>query len=71
MSFDFITLTKLGVGSVLIRYSEIVEMEPTPCDYTRVSLSIGTYLIVEEGPIEILKLIKKAEELKKLAEEKE
>lgn len=62
MDIDFITLCKLGVGSVLIRHSEIIAMEPTPCDYTRISLSNGEHLIVEEGPIKILRLI---ENLKK------
>lgn len=68
MSLDFITLNKVGVGTILVRYSEIVEMEPTPCDYTRIDLSTGNYLIVEEGPLVILKLINKAEQLKKLEE---
>lgn len=60
---DFISLCKLGVGSILIRHSEIIGMEPTPLGFTNLTLSTGEHLIVEEGPIQILKLIKNLEDL--------
>lgn len=64
MNFDFISLHKLGVGCVLVRHSEIVEMDPTTEGYTNILLSTGDKLIVEEGPIDILKIIKNLEDLK-------
>lgn len=69
MSYDFITVHKLGVGRVLLRYSEIILIEPTHQEYSRIDLSFGEHIIVEEGPIDILKLIKNAELLKAAAEE--
>lgn len=63
MNFDFISLQKLGVGCVLVRHSEIVEMDPTALGYTCITLSTGDKLIVEQGPLDILKLIKNLEEL--------
>lgn len=64
MSYDFIVVHKLGVGPVLLRYSEIILIEPTHQEYSRIDLSFGEHIIVEEGPIDILKLIKNAELLK-------
>lgn len=68
MSYDFISLHKLGVGHVLLRYSEIILMEPTHNEYTRLDLSFGEHIIVEEGPFDIIKLIKNAELLAAAAE---
>lgn len=70
MNFDFISLQKLGVGCVLVRHSEIVEMDPTALGYTCITLSTGEYLIVEEGPIQILTLIKNLEDLKEQLDNK-
>lgn len=70
MNIDFISLCKLGVGQILLRHSEIIEMEPTPCNFTKISLSSGEHLIVEEGPIQILKLINNLEKLKEQVEQK-
>jgi hypothetical protein len=69
MSYDFISLHKLGVGLVLLRYSEIILMEPTHNQYTRLDLSFGEHIIVEEGPVDILRLIKNAELLAAAEEE--
>ena len=69
MNYEFIPLHKLGVGKVLLRYSEIVLIEPTRNEYTRIDLSFGDYIIVEEGPVEIFRLIKNAELLAAAEEE--
>lgn len=61
MSYDFINVHKLGVGRVLLRYSEIVLIEPTHQEFTRIDMAFGEHIIVEEGPLDILKLIKNAE----------
>lgn len=69
MSYDFISLHKLGVGPILVRYSEIVLMEPTYKECTRLDLSFGEHIIVEEGPLCILRLIRNAELLAEAAAE--
>ena len=69
MNYEFIPLHKLGVGKVLLRYSEIVLIEPTRNEYTRIDLSFGDHIIVEEGPVEIFRLIKNAELLAAAEEE--
>jgi len=69
MNFDFVSLHKVGVGCVLVRHSEIVELEPTHHEFTRIELSTGNYLIVEQGPIEILNLIDNLDRLKQLEED--
>jgi len=69
MNYDFITLSKLGVGRVLVRYSDIILIEPTHQEYSRLDLSFGDHIIVEEGPIDILRLIAVAEDLKAKQEE--
>lgn len=66
MEIEFITLTKLGVGSVLVRYSDIITMELTPLCYTRIEFGYGEHLIVEEEPYCILKIIKEAKLLSEL-----
>lgn len=71
MNFDFIQLHKLGVGCVLVRHSEIVEMEPTHQEFTCILLSTGERIIVEEGPIKILSLIKALENLQSQLEASE
>ena len=68
MNYDFITLHKLGVGRVLVRYSEIILIEPTHQEYSRLDFSFGDHIIVEEGPLDILRLIKNAEDAKALEE---
>lgn len=55
---DFISLTEPGVGPVLIRHSEIVLIEPTAYCYSRIQLSTGTILIVEESHICVINKIK-------------
>ncbi len=62
MSIDFITLCKLGVGPVYVRYSDIITIELTPCNFTRIEFGYGEHLIVEESPFQIIKLIKLAED---------
>lgn len=68
MNYDFITLHKLGVGRVLVRYSDIILIEPTHQEYTRLDFSFGDHIIVEEGPLDILQLINNAEAAKALQE---
>lgn len=63
MNNEFITLWKLGVGPVLVRYTDIVTMELTPCGFTRIEFGYGEHLIVEELPMQILKIIRALEEL--------
>lgn len=60
MEIEFISLTKLGVGPVLVRHGDIILMEPTPAGCTRIDLSYGDHIIVEEGPLCVLKKIKAA-----------
>lgn len=60
MEIEFIALFKLGVGPVMVRYGDIILMEPTPCGYTRIDLSYGDHLIVEEDIFCILRKIKNA-----------
>ena len=60
---DFISLTELGVGCILVRYAEIFLIEPTPYCFSRIQISTGTIKIVEESPICVLNKIKLAQEL--------
>ena len=66
MDIEFITLSKLGVGPVLVRYDDIITMELTPMGCTRVEFGYGEHLIVEEEPFAILKIIKEAKLLSEL-----
>lgn len=63
MSKDFIFLTQIAVGCVAVRYSEITYMETLCSGATKVHLSLGIPLIVEESQSYILKLIKRQEDL--------
>lgn len=65
MNFEFIPLCKLGVGTVLVRYSDIITMELTPYGYTRIEFGYGEHLIVEDTPLRIFELVRATEELKK------
>jgi hypothetical protein len=69
MSVDFITLCKLGVGPVLVRHSDIITMELTPYNYTRIEFGYGEHLIVEESPAHIIKLIKVIEEIEEIQQQ--
>ena len=62
---EFISLTELGVGCILVRHTEIISMEPTSYCFSRIELSTGTTRIVEESPIEIVNKIKLALKLEK------
>lgn len=64
MNFEFIPLCKLGVGTVLVRFSDIITMEITPYGFTRIEFAYGEHLIVEESPLRIFELIKATEYLK-------
>ena len=64
MNFEFIPLCKLGVGTVLVRFSDIVTMELTPYGFTRIEFGYGKHLIVEESPLKIFELVKATEDLK-------
>ena len=70
MEVDFIGLCKLGVGPVLVRHSDIILMEPTPTGCTRLDLSYGDHLIVEEDLFCILQKIKSAKLLSEQSAEK-
>lgn len=63
MEIEFITLYKLGVGCIVVRYSDIITMELTPLGYTRLEFGYGEHLIVEEDIFCILRKIKAAKEL--------
>jgi hypothetical protein len=63
MEIEFISLCRSGVGPTLVRFSEIVTMEPTAAGCTRLELSTGSYIIVEEEAYSILKIIRQAKEL--------
>lgn len=71
MNFDFIPLCKLGVGTVLVRHSDIITMELTPYGYTRIEFGYGEHLIVEEGPVKILCLIQNLEDLRAQLDEQQ
>jgi hypothetical protein len=58
LDIEFITLYKLGVGPVLVRYGDIITMEYTPLGFTRIEFGYGEHLIVEQSPTEILKIIR-------------
>jgi hypothetical protein len=60
---EFIRLTELGVGCILVRYAEIFSIEPTAYCFSRIQISTGTIKIVEEDPVCILNKIKLAQEL--------
>lgn len=64
MNFEFIPLCKLGVRTVLVRFSNIITMEITPYGFTRIEFAYGEHLIVEESPLRIFELVKATEELK-------
>lgn len=68
MNTEFISLCKLGVGTVLIRHSEIISLEPTALGYTKITISTGEHLIVEDGPLKILQIINNLENLKEQTE---
>jgi hypothetical protein len=63
LDIEFICLSKLGVGSVLVRHTDIITMELTPMGFTRIEFGYGEHLIVEETPIQILNKIRAAQEL--------
>lgn len=71
MNFDFIPLCKLGVGTVLIRHSDIITLELTPCGYTRIEFGYGEHLIVEDSPLKIFNMIQELEDLKNHQENKQ
>lgn len=60
MEIEFISLYKLGVGCILVRYEDIMTMEYTPLGYTRIEFGYGEHLIVEEDIFCIMKKIKAA-----------
>ena len=64
MSKDFIFLCEIAVGMVAVRYSEISHMETLGTGATKVYLSLGIPLIVEESQAQILNLIQLNENLK-------
>lgn len=66
MDIEFITLSKLGVGPILVRYDDIMTMELTTMGYTRIEFGYGEHLIVEEEPFAILRIIKEAKLLSEL-----
>lgn len=66
MEVEFISLCKLGVGSIIVRHGDIITMELTPMGFTRIEFGYGEHLIVEETPLQILHKIKAAKELSEL-----
>ena len=63
MEIEFISLYKLGVGFILVRYADIITMEVTPLGHTRLEFGYGEHLIVEEDVFCILTKIRAAKEL--------
>lgn len=70
MNTEFITLWKLGVGPVLVRYEDIITMELTPYGFTRIEFGYGEHLIVEQTPLQIFEIVaaleKAVEEIEKV-----
>ena len=66
MDTEFILLCKIGVGPVLVRYSDIILIESTPANFTRLDLSYGNHIIVNE---DIFCVSKKIKDAKLLAEQ--
>jgi hypothetical protein len=62
MSKNFIWLTQIAVGCIAVRYSEISYMETLCSGATKVHLSLGIPIIVEESQSHILKLIRLRED---------
>lgn len=48
MELEFICLFRLGVGPILVRYTDISVVEPTPLNSTRIDLAYGGHVIVAE-----------------------
>jgi hypothetical protein len=71
MDIEFISLFKLGVGPVLVRFDDIITMELTPLNYTRIEFGYGEHLIVEQTPHEILQIIRDAKLLNEQISQKE
>jgi hypothetical protein len=69
MEIEFICLYKLGVGPVLVRFEDIITIEITPMNYTRIEFGYGEHLIVEETPAFILGLIRRIKEYNQAASE--
>jgi hypothetical protein len=60
---EYITLTELGVGSIFVKYSDIISIELTgPCA-SRITLSNGYTKIVAEEPCEIVRIITRTKKL--------
>lgn len=68
MQIDFITLTQAGVGPIVVRYGEIITMETTPVNCTRIELSYNESLIVEEPIFVVIERIKAAQFLSEQAD---
>jgi len=54
---DFIWLFQLGVGWIAVRYDEITYMETLISGATKVHISLGQPIIVEQSQYQILCLI--------------
>lgn len=63
MEQEFICLFKLGVGPISIRFSEIIVLEPTLLNNTKIDLSTGNTIIVAEDVTCILTKIKTIQQL--------
>ncbi len=61
MEIEFISLYKLGVGPILIRFSDIILIEPTIYNNTRLELSYGDHIIVCEDIVCVIKKIHAAQ----------
>ena len=68
---EFISLTELGIGCILVRHAEIVVIEPTSYCFSKIILSNSYSKIVEESPICVLDKIKLAVELEAALVEQE
>jgi len=62
---EFISLTELGIGCILVRHAEIICIEPTSYCFSKIELSTGSTKIVEEPPLGIINKIKATVELEK------
>ncbi len=57
MEREYISLHKLGVGPILVRYTDISTMEPTIEHCTRIDLANGQNIIVSDDIKSILNKI--------------
>ena len=56
---EYITLNELGVGTIFVKYTEVISIELTGACASRITLSNGFIKIIAEDPCEIVRKITK------------